>query len=404
MVSIFVPKEIAPNETRVAATPATVKRYSQDGFSVLVESGAGAGSYISDAQFEAEGAKIVSSASEGYAQADLVFMVNPPSPEQIGQMKAGATVISYLFPMKNTELVQALKNHNINAYAMDIVPRITRAQKLDALSSQSNLAGYKAVLLAAAELPKMFPMLMTAAGTIRPSKVVIMGAGVAGLQAIATAKRLGALVEVSDVRPAVKEQVQSLGGTFIEVPTDETMETSGGYAREATPEFLKKQAEITRKHLVEADVIITTALVPGKPAPKLVAEDVVQEMRDGSVIVDLAAEQGGNCELTVPGETVVKHGVKIIGTLNLPGTLPMNASDMYAKNILNAILDNLDKQKNFAWNFGDEIVDTAMVVYNGEIRHAPTREAMGLPPLPSDNVNNDQDLVASGSQPSGGNS
>jgi H+-translocating NAD(P) transhydrogenase subunit alpha len=327
MVSIFVPKEVVENETRVAATPATVKRFVQDGFTVYVETGAGSSSYFADKLYEHEGAKIVGSASEGYSQADLILMVNAPGVDQVNQMKEGSTVISYLYPVRNIEVVQALQTRRVNSYAMDAVPRITRAQKLDALSSQANLAGYKAVVLAAAELPKIFPMLMTPSGTIRPAKVVIMGAGVAGLQAIATAKRLGALVEVSDVRPAVKEQVQSLGATYIEVPSDENMETSGGYAREATPEFLKKQAEITRKHLVEADVIVTTALIPGKPAPKLVAEDVVKEMREGSVIVDLAAEQGGNCELTVSGETVVKHGVKIIGTLNLPGKVPMNASD-----------------------------------------------------------------------------
>lgn len=397
MVSIFIPKEVIPAETRVSATPSTVKRFVQDGFTVNVESGAGAGSFISDKEYEASGASIVN-ASSGYSAADLVLAINVPTEEQINQMKSGATIISYIYPVRNLEIVKLLQNKKVNAYAMDAIPRISRAQKLDALSSQSNLAGYKAVLLAAAELPKIFPMLMTAAGTIRPAKVVIMGAGVAGLQAIATAKRLGALVDVSDVRPAVKEQVQSLGATFIEVPTDENMETAGGYAREATPEFLKKQAEITRKHLIEADVIITTALIPGKSAPKLVSEDVVKDMHDGSVIVDLAAEQGGNCELTVAGEIVERHGVKIIGTLNLPGTVPVNASEMYAKNVLNVISDNLDKKKNFAWNFEDEIVDQAMVVYEGEIRHLPTREVLGLPP-----ANSSKELVGASGQSSGGN-
>lgn len=401
MVSIFVPKEVLPGETRVAAMPATVKRYVQDGFTLNIEAGAGLGSFVSDTEYEAVGATIVD-ASAGYASADLVLLVNVPTAGQINQMKADTTIISFLYPVKNTDIVQLLQESKVNIYAMDAIPRISRAQKLDALSSQSNLAGYKAVLLAAAELPKIFPMLMTASGTIRPAKVVVMGAGVAGLQAIATAKRLGALVEVSDIRPAVKEQVQSLGATFIEVPTSESMETAGGYAREATPEFLKKQAEITRKHLVEADAIITTALVPGKPAPKLILEDVVKEMRSGSVIVDLAAEQGGNCELTVPGQVTEKHGVKIIGTLNLPGTIPINSSDMYAKNILNVILDNLDKKKNFAWNFEDEIVDNAMVVYNGEIRHSATREALGLSPLPAD-TQPQKELVTATGQSSGGN-
>lgn len=384
MVTIFVPREVREEETRVAITPATTKRYVQDGFTVLVETGAGSGSYFKDSDYEAEGAKIAGSAQEGYNQADLVFMVNVPEPDQINRMKEYTTLVSFLYPVTNSGLAKQLADHKVNAYAMDAVPRISRAQKLDALSSQANLAGYKAVLMAAAELPKIFPLLMTAAGTIRPAKVVVMGAGVAGLQAIATAKRLGAVVDVSDIRPAVKEQVQSLAANFIEVPTEENMETAGGYAKEASPEFLKKQAEITRKYLVDADVIITTALIPGRPAPKLVAEDVVKEMRDGSVIVDLAAEQGGNCELTETGKTVVKHGVKIIGVTNLPGTMPINTSEIYAKNIQNVIQDNMDKKsKEFAWNFEDEITGAAMVVYDGEVRHEKTRETLGLPPLES---------------------
>lgn len=379
MVAIFIPKEIKDNETRVAANPAHVKKYVQDGFQVKIERGAGAGSFFSDQAYEEAGATLIDDAQQGFAEADLILMVNVPTEEQAQQFRPGSTVISFLYPVQNKELVKTLAERKVNTYAMDQVPRITRAQKLDALSSQSNLAGYKAVLMAAAELPKIFPLLMTAAGTIRPAKVVIMGAGVAGLQAIATAKRLGAVVEVSDIRPAVKEQVESLGATFIEVPTDEDMETAGGYAREASPEFLKKQAELTRKHLVEADVIITTALVPGKAAPKLVKADVVKDMKGGSVIVDLAAEQGGNCELTEAGKTVVKHGVKIMGLLNLPATLPTNASDIYSKNIQNAIYDNVDREKKFEWNFEDEIVDRAMVTWGGEIRHPMVREELGLP-------------------------
>ncbi|MBX2860354.1 MAG: Re/Si-specific NAD(P)(+) transhydrogenase subunit alpha [Vampirovibrio sp.] len=381
MVTVFIPKETAEGETRVAATPATVKRLVQNQFTVLIETHAGEKAFLNDSAYQAEGATIVGSAAEGFGQADLVAMVNTPTTDQVHQMKSGATIISFIYAVRSHDLVNTLKDKGINAYAMDSIPRISRAQKLDALSSQSNLAGYKAVLLAAAELPKIFPLLMTAAGTIRPAKVVIMGAGVAGLQAIATAKRLGAVVEVSDIRPAVKEQVQSLGATYIEVPSEENLETEGGYAKEASEAFLKKQAEVTRAHLVDADVIITTALIPGKPAPVLVKEDVVKDMRDGSVIVDLAAEQGGNCELTEKGQTVERHGVKIMGILNLPGTLPLNASEIYAKNILNVIEDNLNKEKQFNWNFEDEIVDQAMVVYQGDIRHAPTREAMGLGPL-----------------------
>lgn len=375
--TILIVKEKDTNETRVAATPASVKRYVQDGFTVLVEKDAGQKSFLEDADFQKEGAKIVS-AQEGYAGADLILMVNPPDLQQIESAKPEATIISFLFPVKNIETVKQLAAKKINAFALDAVPRISRAQKLDALSSQSNLAGYKAVLLAAVHLPKIFPLLMTAAGTIRPAKVVVMGAGVAGLQAIATARRLGALVDVSDIRPAVKEQVQSLGANYIEVPSVENMETAGGYAKEASPEFLKKQAEITRAHLVEADAVITTALIPGKPAPKLIKKEVVADMKPGSVIVDLAAEQGGNCELTQAGKIIVEQGVTIIGQLNLPGTLPINASEIYAKNILNVILDNLDKQKNFNWNFEDEVVQQAMVVYQGEVKHQPTKEALGL--------------------------
>lgn len=385
MTVLFIPKECKEGETRVAINPACAKRYVQDGFTVLVETGAGESSYIHDGDLKEAGAELVSVA-DGYARADIVLKVNPPTEAELEQFKPGTTVMTYLYPVQNTEYVKLLADKKINAYAMDQVPRITRAQKLDALSSQSNLAGYKAVLMAANALPKIFPMLMTAAGTIRPAKVVVVGAGVAGLQAIATAKRLGAVVDVSDIRPAVKEQVASLGANYIEVPSEENLETAGGYAKEASPEFLKMQAEITRKHFVDADVIITTALIPGKPAPKLVAADVVRDMKPGSVIVDLAAEQGGNCELTQSGKTVVEHGVTIMGELNLPGKLPLNASDIYAKNLQNALQDNLTtnketKQKTFAWNFDDEIVDKAMSVFDGDVRQPQVREALGLPPL-----------------------
>jgi NAD(P) transhydrogenase subunit alpha len=261
---------------------------------------------------------------------------------------------------------------------MDMIPRITRAQKMDALSSQANIAGYKAVILAAAAAPKLFPLLMTAAGTITPARVVILGAGVAGLQAIATARRLGALVEVSDVRPAVKEQVQSLGAKFIVVEGAEEFEGEGGYAKQATPEFLKKQQEVVRKHIVEADVVITTAQVPGKPAPRLISADMVRDMRAGAVIVDLAAETGGNCELTELGKTVVKEGVTLIGTANIPGTLPLHASEMYAKNILNALHDMV-KDGQVKLDFADEIVAGSMITHDKKICHPKVAEAMGEP-------------------------
>jgi NAD(P) transhydrogenase subunit alpha len=260
---------------------------------------------------------------------------------------------------------------------MDQIPRITRAQSLDALSSQANIAGYKAVLMAADALGKLFPMLMTAAGTIRPAKVVILGAGVAGLQAIATAKRLGAVVEVSDIRPAVKEQVESLGGKFIEVETTEDMETAGGYAKEVSEDFLRKQRAIVDKHMAEADVVIGTAQVPGKPAPKLISAEIAAKMHKGSVIVDLAAEAGGNCELTEPGQTVVKHGVTIIGTRNVASLVPVNASDVYARNVLN-VMTNLSKDGELAINFDDEINAGSIPVHAGEIRKPEVAEAVKI--------------------------
>ncbi len=373
MPTLFVPREIAPGETRVAIIPETVKRLVKEGFTVTIESGAGDAASIPDDAFRQAGATVGSDLAALYGAADIVLKFQPPLPNQkLGKHEAelpkeGAILISFLWPMENAEAVKALAQHKITAFAMDRMPRITRAQSMDALSSQANIAGYKAVVMAAEKLPKMFPLMMTPAGTITPAKVVIMGAGVAGLQAIATARRLGAVVEVSDVRPAVKEQVESLGGKFIEVPTDESMETSGGYAREASEEFLKKQREIVRKHVVEADVIITTALVPGKPAPRLISEDMVQEMRPGTVIVDLAAERGGNCALTEPGRTVVKHAVTIMGTLNIPATVPFHSSDMYAKNLMYVVL-HLYPKGELNLDMEDEINAGCVVTHGGEVR------------------------------------
>ena len=375
MATVFVPKETTPGETRAAANPDTVKAFVKAGFEVLVERGAGAGSFISDAAFEKVGASLVD-AADGYRRGDIVTRLHPPSLEEAGYLKEGCLLISFLWPYTNHDLVQALVRGKVSAFAMDLVPRITRAQKMDALSSQSNIAGYKAVILAADHAPKLFPLLMTAAGTITPSRVVILGAGVAGLQAIATAKRLGAIVEVSDIRPAVKEQVQSLGAKFIEVETDESLEDEGGYAKEASKEFLEKQQQVVREHIVAADVVITTALVPGKAAPKLVSADMVRDMRDGAVIVDLAVEQGGNCELSKAGETVVEHGVTIVGMRNVPASLPVHATDMYARNVLNAFQDMLDKEKNLVIDFEDEVVAGAMVTHAGEVRHGKVAEAL----------------------------
>ncbi len=380
MPIVFVPKEIREGETRVAANPDTVARYLKHGLSVQVQSGAGRGSGIDDAAFEKAGATLVNDPASGYGNADVVLKVHPPTADEIAKMKEGATFVGFVHALLDKATVEALAARKISAIAMELVPRITRAQKMDALSSQANLAGYKAVIMAADHLPKIFPMLMTAAGTIQPARVVIMGAGVAGLQAIATAKRLGAVVEVSDVRPAVKEQVESLGGKFIEVPTDESAEDEGGYAKEQSEEFLRKQRELVREKIVAADVVITTAAIPGKPAPKLVTDDMVEEMRPGSVIVDLAVETGGNCTLSKAGEVVVEHGVTIIGKTNVPALVPANATDMYARNVLN-LLGDMIEEGELVFDLEDEVLAGSLVTHQGEIVHPRVREAHGLAPL-----------------------
>ncbi|MCC6575132.1 MAG: Re/Si-specific NAD(P)(+) transhydrogenase subunit alpha [Planctomycetes bacterium] len=391
MATIFIPKETTAGERRVAATPDTVKKLVKDGHAVSVQLGAGLGAFYPDQEYIDAGATIEPEAAKGWGTADIVAQFNVPSEDAVRQMKEGATVISFIWAFDNLRLVETLAARKISAFAMDAVPRTTRAQKDDALTSQASLAGYKAVLLAAANLPKILPMQMTAAGTLRPAKIVIIGAGVAGLQAIATAKRLGAIVEVSDVRPEVKEQVQSLGAVYIEVKTDENLSAVGGYAKEQSEDFKKKQAEVLREHLIAADAIITTALIPYRPAPKLIAAEIVQNMRPGSVIVDLAAERGGNCELTESGKTVVKNGVTIIGELALANTLPVHASEQYAKNVQN-VLSDATKKGVFAWDLKDDIVGGGktkdgqafpggLITHAGEVLHPKVREAMKLPPL-----------------------
>jgi proton-translocating NAD(P)+ transhydrogenase subunit alpha len=373
MATLFVPREIVPGETRVATNPDTVKRLVKEGHTVTVEAGAGDGAFIPDQAFRDAGAAVTPETASGWGGADVVLKLHPPRMnEKAGKHEAempreGAILVSFLWPLENLDTVKILARRKVTAFAMDQMPRITRAQSIDALSSQANLAGYKAVVMAAERLPKIFPLMMTPSGTITPSRVVIMGAGVAGLQAIATAKRMGAVVEVSDVRAAVKEQVESLGGRFIEVPVEENMETAGGYAKEASEDFLRKQREIVRKHVVEGDVVITTALVPGKPAPRLISADMVKEMRPGSVIVDLAAERGGNCELTEPGKTVTVNGVTVMGTLNIPGTVPFHASDMYAKN-LHYVMQHLFPKGQLNLDLADEINAACVVTHGGEVR------------------------------------
>jgi NAD(P) transhydrogenase subunit alpha len=377
MPQVFVPKELAEGETRVACTPETTKRYVKEGFEVIVESGAGRHAHFTDAHYANAGATIVSGdeAEAAWGSADILLRVYPISPEEAAKLKEGAILIGFMSPHKNLDSVRILRDRNVSTIAMELIPRISRAQSMDALSSQASIAGYQAVLMAATYLDKYFPLLMTAAGTIQPAKIVIMGAGVAGLQAIATAKRLGAVVEVSDIRPAVKEQVESLGGRFIDFPLDESGEGEGGYARELTPEQLAAQQKVVREKVVAADAVITTALVPGRPAPKLITKDMVADMREGAVIVDLAVEQGGNCELSKSGEMVVAEGVTIIGHPNMPAATPADASLLYARNI-QALLLSLLNEGEIALNLEDEIVDGALLTHNGEVRHGPTAEAL----------------------------
>jgi NAD(P) transhydrogenase subunit alpha len=338
------------------------------GFTVKVETGAGLHSFFADADYNAAGAEIVADKNALYGDADVVMKVNAPQPDEIALMKKEAILISFMWAATNPDMVNACANAGISVFSMDAIPRISRAQKMDALSSQANLAGYKAVLMCANQVGKILPMMTTAAGTIRPSKVVIFGAGVAGLQAIATAKRLGAIVEVSDIRPETKEQVQSLGGKFIEVKGDDSIKMEGGYVKGVSEEFLKKQQELVGKHVAEADIVITTALIPGKKAPLLVTEEMVKTMKFGSVILDMAVEQGGNVVGSKLNETVDINGVTIIGEGNIPSLLPMNASDLYAKNIQTLFYHLADKE-GFKWEMEEEITKGSLIVYNGNKVH-----------------------------------
>jgi NAD(P) transhydrogenase subunit alpha len=387
MPTLLVPREIAPGETRVAASPETVKRYIKQGFRVLLEAGAGDASFFSDDEYRDVGAEVSDDLKGLYEQADVVVKVQPPVEHEalgcheVELLKEGCVLVSFLWPLTDHALVKRLQEAKVTAFAMDLVPRITRAQVMDALSSQSNIAGYKSVLLGANALPKLFPMMMTAAGTIKPARVVIMGAGVAGLQAIATAKRLGAVVEVSDIRLAVKEQVESLGATFIMVDSDEDLEGEGGYAKEASPEFLKKQQEVVERHIASADVVVTTALIPGRPAPMLIPETLVQKMKKGAVIVDIATERGGNCELSVKDEEIVAHGVRIIGHSNLPALQPNDASAVYARNI-EAVMKHLypkpkeDEEFGLKLDWEDEITAGSVFLDAGELKHERVRQAL----------------------------
>ncbi len=374
---VGIPKEILPGERRVAAVPDTVSKMTKAGTQVIVETGAGKEAFIDDKEFEAAGATIAHSAQALLSEADVLLKVNRPSTDEIGQMKPGAILVSFLQPLASPEIIKKLTEQRITALSMEMVPRITRAQRMDALSTMSTVAGYKAVLMAANASGRFLPMLSTAAGTIRPAKAIVIGAGVAGLQAIATAKRLGAVVTAFDVRPAVGEQVKSLGAEFVALDVaHEQTEDVGGYAKELSPEFYKKEQDLIRNHSKDADVIITTALIPGKRAPILITEEMVREMKPGSVIVDLAVEQGGNCPLSEMGKEVVKQGVTIIGLLNIPSTMPVHASQLYAQNIL-AFLNLLSPDgKSVKIDLSDEVIKGSLITHDGEIMHPAVKAAI----------------------------
>lgn len=372
-MKIGVLKETKERENRVALSPDAVKKLIKGGFEVQIEKGAGIRAAFLDEAYEQAGANICADAKSA-AQADVVLKVNAPTLAEVAYLAPNSTLISFLYAYTIPEVLDALNQKNITAFAMDAVPRISRAQKMDALSSQANLAGYKTVLLGANALGKIFPLMMTAAGTITPAKVLIFGAGVAGLQAIATAKRLGAVVEVTDVRPETKEQVESLGGRFLMVE-GEGVQVEGGYAKEVSAEYLAKQKALISQKITDADLVITTALVIGKKAPILVTEDMVKSMKAGAVIVDMAVESGGNCELSEIHQTVVKHGVTIIGEANLPSLLPINASHLYAENIITLLLHLADKD-GFKHDFEEEITKGCLITHQGKTVHAFTNQIL----------------------------
>ena len=371
-IKLAIPKETSAIETRVAASPETVKKLSALGFEVSVETGAGVKSHYSDDEFASAGAKIVSDASALLAGAEVVFKVLRPNDEELKGYKPNTVVAAMLNPYGDKQALEAYAKHGLTTFAMEFMPRITRAQSMDVLSSQSNLAGYKAVIDAAAIFDRALPMMMTAAGTVTPARIMVLGAGVAGLQAIATAKRLGAIVSATDVRPAAKEQVESLGANFVMVETEETAqaETAGGYAKEMSEDYQKRQAELVASTLKKQDIAICTALIPGRPAPTLISEEMVKSMKTGSIIVDLAVEQGGNCPLSEPGKLVEAHGVTIMGHVNVPGRLPVDASALYARNLLNFItpfVDAEEKKLNIDWE--DEIITGTALTHAGKVVH-----------------------------------
>ena len=376
-MNVVIPKETSDNETRVAATPGSIKELVKAGLSVMVETQAGIKSHISDTDYINAGASIIESKEKLLSSANILLKVLPPTLDQIVLLQPKSIVISFCQTTRDIDTVKALREQSVTGFSMHLIPRTTLAQKMDALSSQANIAGYKAVLIAASKLGVYMPLLMTAAGTIRPAKVLVLGAGVAGLQAIATAKRLGAQVEAFDVRPIVKEQVESLGAKFIEVDSINDSEGvgDGGYAKETSEDYKSRQQKLIHDHISKSDVVVTTALIPGKLAPKLISESMVNSMRPGSIIMDLASENGGNCELTKKDEIITHNGVTIDGSSNIPGSMPVHASELYAKNIT-AFLTYMIEDGEVKLDLDDEIVSGSMYTHMGEVTHEPTQEAI----------------------------
>jgi H+-translocating NAD(P) transhydrogenase subunit alpha len=373
-MQIAIAAEYSAGETRVAATPETIKKIVALGHAVVVEQGAGLKSAIPDAAFVAAGATLAASRKEALAQGDIVLKIRPADADELAEMKPGAVLVSLMNPHANPHL-QAMADKKLSAFAMELLPRTTRAQSMDILSSQNNIAGYRAVLLATQYYPHFMPMLMTAAGTVKPARVLILGVGVAGLQAIATAKRLGAVVEAFDVRPSTKEQVESLGAKFVEVPmTDEEKAANDGvYAKEMSDDYKRRQGELVDKHARQADIIVTTALIPGRPAPRLLEADTVLGMKPGSVIIDMAAESGGNCAMTQGGIVVTtENGVTVVGTYNLPGLVSADASSLFARNLFNFLSLMLTKE-GFAIDMEDDLLAATLITHAGEVRFPPAK-------------------------------
>ncbi len=374
-MKVAVPREVAAGERRVAVIPAELKKLAKIGVEVAIEAGAGGGAFHTDDAYREAGAEVVEDKGALLASADLLLKVQPPTVEEIDALPEGAAAISLFQPLESAELLARYRARKIAGFALEYIPRTTLAQAMDVLSSQATVAGYKAVLMAADRLPKLFPMMMTAAGMIQPATVLVIGAGVAGLQAIATARRLGAVVEVSDVRKAAKEEALSLGATFLEVDEEVDAATEGGYAKEVSEEYRQKQQALLAEHARKANVIVTTALIFGRPAPKIVTEEMVAGMEPGSVVIDLAAERGGNCELTVPGEEVERHGVQIVGYTDLPSRISVHASQMWSRNMLN-LLKHLTADGAFKFDLDDEITRGCLITRDGEVVHERVRAAL----------------------------